>query len=107
MYTDMIVEEEKKKTAEKNFSYVKNKRKSSAYWWQFRIPELERITMIHRYYGAQLRRHARGKANILELFRNALQIKRDAVNYVKLFGADASQGKMDDDDRRPRAASDH
>jgi len=138
LYTELIVDEEMQKTAAKNFSYVKSKRRASMSfqqgnifgqiqnelgldshknvagghslaestvdWTPFRIPEAERSTMIGRYYMAQLRRHSRGKANILELFQNALKMKREAVNFLKFFGEDVelSQGKMEERAPTPR-----
>merc|ERR1719162_1449629 len=88
-YAELVCAEEQQKVALQNFSYVKNRNRAGAVdifstmqkemgldshknvagshslaettvdWKQFRIPELERITMVERYYGVQLRRHSR------------------------------------------------
>jgi hypothetical protein len=113
-YTELIVQEEEKRVADMNFSYVKNTNKNRSStggmgilgllqkesgesalavdWRKFCILPSRRAAMIEHFYGVQLRRRSRGKKNVVELMKNAMKLQKENACFLQFFGAETKRG---------------
>jgi hypothetical protein len=100
MYQELIVAEAHQKAQDQRsrrpsragdiFDTSRSVKAPAINWKQFRIPPVYRKQVVGRFYMARLRRHVRAKANVVELFRSALERQRDMVKFLSSFGADTS-----------------